>query len=60
LRTAVEEKDAKIAELTKQLNHESEKARKLGAQLQEIIKDRQRIRKQTAWRKLGFMPWPTV
>ena len=38
LRTAIEEKDAKITELTKQLNLESEKSRKLSIRLQEIIK----------------------
>lgn len=38
LRTAVEEKDTKIAELTKQLKLESEKTQKLSIRLQEIVR----------------------
>lgn len=38
LRTAVEEKDAKIAELTNQLKAETEKSRKLISRLREIAR----------------------
>ena len=38
LRTAVEEKDARIAELTNQLKIETEKSRKLNSRLREIAK----------------------